>query len=286
MKKSIKQIYESIILDSRIDFPREALCENIWDKRGDKYILKMAVKEVILDAAGMIQKPPIFNIINDIRIVGSICSNQYTLTSDIDVHFTLTKQLKQQSSDELNKKLRDFIKSNKNLKELCIDTHPVEFYFQYNEYQDLMSAGVYNIKDDEWITGPTIVELTFNPYEEYKEAFSVIGEYIKRIEECVSDIKHVLYEDDKNIKKIISLITPLINIKTELKEYRRSFSSPTNAEEAEKFKADKEWHKIDAVFKFIDKFGYLRKITLVEKILKEFNEYKNVDLVKQLKEIL
>lgn len=281
--KTIKQIYESIILDSRIDFPQETLCQDLWTEKEGKYTLKSEVRDVILDAVELIKKQPIFNNISSVRIVGSMCSNQYTSSSDIDVHFIPTKINKTMTTEELNKKLKTFIKSNKKLKDLIIDTHPLEFYFQYNEYQDLMSAGVYDVENNEWVVEPTIVKLDFNPYDEYKEAFPIIGKYVKKIEQIFSDINKNIHL--KEYKAIDEDVKKLLAIKLELKEYRRSYSSPTSTEEAEKSRQDKEWHKIDAVFKFIDKFGYLRKITLIELLFKDEKKV-NDSTILELKNIL
>lgn len=293
--KSFSQLYilatESIINDSRIDFPQESLSNDVWDKKSNNYVLKDDVKGIILDAIRIITKNAIFNIIKDIRIVGSICSNQYTSSSDIDVHFILKTLPKDISVDELNKKLKGFIKEKKDLNKLFIETHPVEFYFQQNEYQDLMSAGVYDINKDEWIVGPLEVELDFNPYDEYKEAFPIIGEYVKRIEENFVFLKDLLNKPiDRFLtkKEVIHTfkkqIQKILDIKHELRDYRRSFSSPTSIEDAKKKREDKEWHKIDAVFKFIDKFGYLKKISLIEKITKDRDI--NDKVMKDIKEIL
>lgn len=293
--KSFSQLYklaiESTVSDSRIDFPQEYLSNEVWDRKDGKYILKDDVKEVILDAVRKITKNTIFNIIKDIRIVGSICSNQYTSSSDIDVHFTIKTLPKDISIDELNKKLKEYIKEDKDLNELFIVTHPIEFYFQQNEYQDLMSAGVYDINIDEWIAGPSDVELDFNPYDEYKNAFPIIGEYVKRIEQNLDFLKDLLNKpvnkfllEKEYFNVIKKQIQKILNIKIELRDYRRSFSSPESVKDAQIKREDKEWHKIDAVFKFIDKFGYLKKITLLEKLIID-KELTN-DLLEEIKKII
>lgn len=281
----LKQIYESIINDSRIDFPQESLSLDVWDKIDGKYILKTSVKESILDLVQAIQKKAIYNIINDIRIIGSITSNQYTTSSDIDVHFTLKTVPKDITVDDLNKKLKKEFKDK-----LFIGTHPVEFYFQENPYQDLMSAGVYNIVKDEWVVGPTEVDLDFNPYEEFESAFPIIEDYCKRIDiifgKINRNIENYLNKEDILFSELILReIKKLLAIKLELKEFRRSFSAPKSKEEAEIAREDKEWHKIDAVFKFVDKYGYLKKITLIENLIINNNKI-NKDIIIKIKEIL
>jgi len=284
---NLKRIYESVVNDSRIDFPQETLCLEVWEQKADSYILRHEVREQILDIIKTLREQPIFNIIGNIRIIGSICSNQYTAFSDIDVHLLPTNIKKDMSSDELNKKLTEFINSKIDKDKLMIETHPLQFYFQYNEYQDLMSAGVYEVEQNEWIVEPTIVPLDFNPYDEFKDAFPVIGKYVKEIEECLNSIKTSIASEKVKISstEFKKHIKRLLEIKLELKEYRRSFSSPKNAEEAELYRQDKEWHQIDAVFKFIDKFGYLRKITLIKKIVKD-DQLTDEQVIEKIKDII
>lgn len=288
IKLLLKKVYESVINDSRIDFPKDGLSDLIWDKNNSTYILKEEIRNIILKAINEIKNNKEFaNIIKCSRIVGSICSNQYTLESDIDVHFLIKKIPINIHIDELNNELNEYCRQNKYLDKLAIDTHPINFYFQPNEYQDLMSAGVYDIDTDKWIIGPTEVPLDFNPYDEFKDAFPMVGKYIKKIEDCLNKIKNAitLYELNNDVENIIKEIQNLKDIKKELKYYRRSFSSPTNADEAAKYREDKEWQRIDAVFKFIDKFGYLRKITIINNLIDDKKQISKNDIQK-MKELI
>lgn len=268
----IKNIYESVIADSRIDFPQESLSPVIWDKNKE-YVLKEEVKNDIEKAIKILKEQ--FPIIDESRIVGSICSNQYTDESDIDVHFTLNKTvLDDKEGDKLNKELKEFVEKTEELEEFYIGAYKVNFFFQINPFQDMMSAGVYDLDNDEWIVGPTEVPLDFNPYDEYKEAFPIIGEYVTKISIVMNNLKQEIKEyladkDEKRFIKINNSVSDLLKIKKELREYRRSFSSPKSEDDAIKLREDKAWHQIDAVFKFIDKFGYLKKITIIERIFKD-----------------
>lgn len=291
MKQTLKKIYESVINDSRIDFPVDGLSTSVWDKSGDKYILKEEVRDIILKAINIISENKEYaDIISSARIVGSICSNQYTLASDIDVHFLIKDIAKNIDINDLNNSLKTYCDNNDYLNKLVIDTYPINFYFQPNEYQDLMSAGVYDISTDIWIIGPSIVPLDFNPYDEFKDVFPKVGEYINRIENILNKINNAisLYEIDQSEDIILDILKEIKNlkeIKKELKQYRRSFSEPTSAKEAEKQKIDKNWQKVDAVFKFVDKFGYLRKITLINNLVDD-NEALNDQDIYKLKELL
>ena len=51
---------------------------------------------------------------------------------------------------------------------LFFGLHPLEFYFQPNIYADMGSCGCYDLMNDKWLSGPQLVDLEFDPYEEYE----------------------------------------------------------------------------------------------------------------------
>lgn len=99
------------------------------------------------------------------RITGSITSNTYTENADIDLHI-LIKSLDNikddaEKVDTYNKLIRD------KYKKTYIGKHPIEVYYQPNEFQDLMSVGCYDIINKIWLAGPDIKPKDYNPYDEY-----------------------------------------------------------------------------------------------------------------------
>lgn len=113
-----------------------------------------------------------------VNVVGSICSNQYTDDADIDIHIQV--ELPTEVADKLNQ-LRKLEQDNIFMGEcLFVGEHPLEFYFQSNLYADMGSCGCYDLMNDKWLSGPQLVALEYDPYEEYDESWNEAFEFGKR----------------------------------------------------------------------------------------------------------
>jgi len=72
--------------ESSIDFPRESLDSAVWDMEDGNYVLKDEVKKQIIDLVSKYPDVPLLEIAKEIRIVGSIATNQFLDTADCDIH--------------------------------------------------------------------------------------------------------------------------------------------------------------------------------------------------------
>lgn len=72
--------------------------------------------------------------------------------------------------------------------------HPLEFYFQPNLYADMGSCGCYDLMNDKWLSGPQIVELEFDPYEEYEESWNEAFEFGQRAQAALFNLNKNLYK--------------------------------------------------------------------------------------------
>lgn len=79
-------LLEKILDESSIDFPQLDLDTSVWDKKNSIYILKPGVKKRILDVISKFPDVPLLEITKEIRIVGSLCTNQFLSESDLDIH--------------------------------------------------------------------------------------------------------------------------------------------------------------------------------------------------------
>jgi len=85
MDRLLEKILEDV-KESSIDFPQESLDLAIWDKKDDTYTLREDVKKKIL---GVLEEYPdvsLLEIAEEIHIVGSLCTNQYLDSADLDIH--------------------------------------------------------------------------------------------------------------------------------------------------------------------------------------------------------
>ena len=73
-------------------------------------------------------------------------------------------------------------------------THPLEFYFQSNIYADMGSCGCYDLMNDEWLSGPQLVDMEFDPYDEYESSWEEAFEFGKKAQEALFDLNKNLYK--------------------------------------------------------------------------------------------
>lgn len=79
-------LMESLIEESSIDFPQASLDQAVWDLEGKIPILREEVKKKILAVLEKYPDVPLLEIAEEIRIVGSIATNQYLDSADLDIH--------------------------------------------------------------------------------------------------------------------------------------------------------------------------------------------------------
>lgn len=185
-------VAESIKKESTIDYPvSEGLCPEVWDKAESGYIIKEDVKQKALELVDVLLAHYKVEAVG-VNVVGSICSNQYTDDADIDVHIQV--DLPSETAEKLNN-LRK-IESEQLFKDqyLFIGLHPLEFYFQPNIYADMGSCGCYDLMNDKWLSGPQLVDLEFDPYEEYEQSWDEAFEFGTRVHTALFDLHKNLYK--------------------------------------------------------------------------------------------
>jgi len=86
MYRLLEKILKNEVDESSIDFPQEDLDLSVWDKEDDSYTLREDVKKKILAVLEKYPDVPLLEIAKEIRIVGSIATNQFLPESDLDIH--------------------------------------------------------------------------------------------------------------------------------------------------------------------------------------------------------
>lgn len=299
------------VKESVIDFPKNGLCPFVWEVvsavDGSAMIWKLTRRaemtiQHLVDF--IVERNALFKQLSDakqlnINITGSITSNSYTKNADIDIHFNSPKfyDVDEKTQNKLNTLLKtifDEFKNRYSEEYYMIETHPIEVYFQTNEFQDYMSVGCYDFVNKRWLVGPDMADTSFNPYSEYYRQIKLKSEKIvKNIRNMILDVyeqaivcKKIFNKNDVNLFE-----TELQNLKNNLfkagqmfdsaRSMRKAYTSPTSKEEALANRNNRKWKIADATFKLFDKYGYLS-------ILKEFknlysvlespqmNQYQNV----------
>lgn len=292
--------------ESSIDFPQESLDPAVWDLEGKIPILRKDVKEKILDLISKYPDKDLNDIAEEIRIVGSIGTNQFLDTADIDVHI-VPKNIKEWDEEDVNKVIKWF---NENRDEIDgrIEKHPIEVYIQLNSNQDLMSDGCFNLLEDEWLVGPKIVPMDTDPYEDFSHIADDIRNTVEDADKLFGELKRDVIDfevirvalermsgEDKDrllqkledkLDELEDDIEALYAKKGEWTDARRSASKPTTPEQALKdVDLARHWKDVNATFKFINRYQYLKTIADLQKLLSDDEEVTS-DEVDKIKSIM
>lgn len=301
------------LCESSIDFPREGLAPQVWERGGeDSYVLRPEVKEKILD---FLEKYPDRDIIGvakeedgvpTIHIVGSICTNQFTDSTDIDVHVVVDPEDELFNDEDARSEIKRWFEEHREEYDGSIGHHPIEVYMQTNEKQDLASDGAYHLMEDEWLKGPKIVGTDYDPYDDFSHIFDelkdVAGEAdlemgeLKRdvidYETISSALQHlpddqrdkVLERMKEKLKEIEADIDSLYGTRKEMVDIRKRSDRPDPDQAMQDAESSKKWNDANALFKFMDRYRYLKIIGDLEDVVADDEEVTDddVDVIKDI----
>lgn len=276
------------VFESSIDFPRVSLDPTIWSKEDGNYTLRKDVKRKVLDVLKKYPDVPLLEIAKEIHIVGSSCTNQYLDTADLDTHI-IPKSNEGWSEEKANKVIKWF-NTNRDKIGGYVGTHPVEVYIQLDPNQDLMSDGCYDLLRDKWLVGPKIVSMSTDPYEDFSHIAQDIRDAVEDADELFGELKRDIIDYDVikqamermsgqdkerlmqklrgKLKELEINISALYSKRGEWVDARRKASKPESPESALKdVELAKNWKDINAQFKFINRYQYLRTISSLQKLL-------------------
>ncbi len=276
-----------LLLESVIDFPKSGLSTNIWIKSGNTFTIKPDVKSKILSILESYPDVDLTSIAQEIRIVGSICSNTYSDDADIDVHIVPKKDSK--ADEAFQKEVMKWVRRHEDEPWFNINGHPIEIYIQLNAAQDLLSDGCYDLLEDKWLAGPKIVSMDYNPYEDFAGIFDDIRSSVREADNLFGELKRDVIDFDV-IKDAINRLPVqyqnklLVTLKQKLEEIeedivrlykerkdwsdaRKNASKPDSVEQARNdIELAKSWKNTNAIFKMISRYRYMKTIQLLEKL--------------------
>ena len=270
--------------ESTVDFPREVLSSDVWEKDGNEYKLKSDLKDRITNLLNKYPKINLLDIADEVRIVGSIGTNQYADDADVDIHVAVGDESKLPEGMTPEEWVKDVFKFYRESEDAgFVGEHPLEVYLQLNPDQDLMSDAVYDLKADKWVKGPKVEPLDLDPYEVFDSIFSEIQELAgeadvelgelrrdvidydvikKAAEELPAEYKTKLIDKlNAKLKEIEDDIRELMATKLTWHDMRKSASLPDSPEQAlSDVEMAKKWKDKNAIFKFLNRYEYLRLI--------------------------
>lgn len=270
------------IKESSIDFPRPGLCPEVWDKdqKVDAYTLNKECRATINEYLESILDGALMKVAKDVHVVGSICSNLYTETSDIDVH-VVPESMPKDKAEKLQELVKKYVKQNKSFHQ----KHPIEVYVQTEPEQDLFSVGDYDFVTDEWLKEPTIFGLDYNPYDVYADIMDTVQEFAKKSDVNLGELKRdvidysvvkdamgklpVAVQQDlkksleKKLSEINADVEALLKDKKVIVDLRRAVKAKDALKDEEKAK---QWSDNNAIFKFMNRYQYMTVISDLESI--------------------
>jgi len=318
MKQLLEQLLKDAqkIRESSIDFPREDLDPDVWEKENDTYVIRPVVKQKI---QSLIAKYPEEDLIDmaaagesggaTIHIVGSIGTNQYLDDCDIDVHIVLSEDSKFYGDEEFQKRVREWFNEHRDELGGYIGQHPIEVYLQFDLAQDLMSDSCYDLLADKWIVGPKIVPLDYDPYEDFSHIADDIRDAVQNADILFGELKrdiidydviksamekmpkeakeHLLSKLRDKLNELEDDIRALYKKRKEWIDMRHTASKPATPEQALKdVELAKKWRDTNALFKFINRYKYLRTISDLEKLLQDDKiSPEEVEIIKKIMKV-
>lgn len=316
MLKLKDSISEAMFTESTVDFPKETLCPEVWSRNDGlgEYVIREDVQRIILKYIESYPENAIAPITREIHIVGSITTNLYAPDSDIDVHIVahegkLPHAVKGGKIKSYDAKVafQKAIVSWSRVNTKFIGGHQVQLYLQLNIAQDYLSDGVYNLKTDEWLKGPLLYPTKYNPYKIYGHVFDEIAKFAAKYDLDLGELKRDVIDYDvmstamedippearkdlaeylrKKLSQIEADIRSLLADKKDTVEVRKRSSRPTSIKQAlQDVDLFKGWADQNAVFKFLDRYQYIKVVAALEKLTK--NDRISPDDIPYLKKLV
>ena len=286
--------------ESVLDKPQDTLDPNVWsvDTSGEVKMTDEAAAKV-QKAVDWIQSKHQFPNLS-VFIIGSITSNSYSDTSDIDIDFCSPNYVPKNEVSQFGWDMKkDFIENymKKNPEDCQIGSHPFEVFFQPNPFQCMMSVGCYNFTEKKWEVGPEMKDKNFDPIAHfYKKGMKIVDDIVQKIRNVIlstyetaliaqksDDVK--FSEDLK--KELLKKLSDASRVFKAMKAARSAYAKdPTSKEEALKMRANKKWHQTDAAFKLLDKFGYASILKRLCELNDTVEETGDIDFVVATSEVI
>ena len=289
------------LVESSIDFPRQELDSQVWQKAGDDYVLRQNVKRHILSVIGRYPAENLQRLAAKIQIVGSICTTQFADDADIDVHIQprdITGY-----DEEIPMQVKKWFDQNRDAINGWIGEHPIEVYLQLDPAQDLMSDGVYDLLADKWVVGPKEQAQDYDPYEDFSDIADQIRAEVRDADALFGELKRDVIDHEviqqaiermpasQRQQLVAKLETKLQEIETGIEALykergewsvsRRTASKPATPEQARQdVELARKWKDQNAIFKFINRYQYMQVIGDLKTLVGDDDKLEDEDVSK------
>lgn len=268
----------TFLKESIVDVPRNYLDPTVFiTNENEAPILNPRIKAQINSDIERFKR--ITNV-KDYYIIGSILTNRYTDTSDIDVNIEMYTD---EMTELIIAKLLLLIKELNG--SLAGSTkHPINYYITRDTFDYSKTETVYDVMNDRWLKEPKFFDININKY--FKSFLDTVSNIDLTTAELRRDIIDVEYlktlspKDVTGLKQLIkskiyeinSSISYLIDFKTNFKKVRNyNYDRPMTPEEIKKF-SSKNVLPTEVVYKLLQKYYYWDFINRLEEITDDKDE--------------
>lgn len=241
-KKQDKEIMKSFV-------PKESLSKDIFDKKGDSFVLKEEIREKLLQNTNeFLDFLGIDFFIYDIHFTGSLANYNWSNYSDIDIHIIVDLDEfsnGKEKTETYNEIVREFFelkkKSWSTSNNIRIKGFEVEFYVQDIDEKGV-SSGIYSILNNEWVIEPKKDEPSIDE-----------NKILKKGEEFAKSIDSLLKkaEDGEDVSNQVS------DLKSKLKKFRQCG-----------LERGGEYSYENLTFKLLRRNGYIGKLMGIKTLIR------------------
>jgi len=282
---------------SAIDYPRPTMAVQIWDLNVTPPKLRPNIRSEILskiltplEKHGMVRP---LRWISGITLSGSIASNNYTETGDLDVDVQYNSSSVRRIYPDLNKLTnRDVFEHIKKIVYEHNDEHvagtPFTYSFMVLEEGDHPAGdNLYDILEDRWIKGFNFVPLDFDPDKAFARQKMIalgiaarvdmtIGAIVKTVKDLKKMDQYIKHYGSNNLQaRRVSCIHHLEMWCKELDAtYNYIWSLQKDAKQARGgprylyFGYSPNWDERMVILKYLARYGYQRPIVMLYEKLK------------------
>lgn len=279
-----------------LDYPQQGLDPTIWNS--DSTIRREVKNQIQNKLYSYLIGQGFSNFgewLQDIFILGSLTSYQYTRKSDLDAHVVVNadkfKELElpggtEVSAEGLIERMNDdwrVILNDEEQENIYGTVHPLEFYFELPDRMTMRLEnperhdGIYSLFEDKWLMPPRTIDIDFDPEK-------VFADVLRDAEEIARDFDiqmGAIFRDLKDVDLLLEAVASLDpqhkilfaeKIKQKLEEVEQEIETFVEKGIEIKERRQEEYGMTspeNIIFKYLARYGYLYVYWQLKKLLED-----------------
>lgn len=277
---------DDTIFESIIDYTRKDLDPNVFNKVGDKYVIKPDIAYFICDIVRDIDA----NIVDvkDYFIKGSILSFQWLEETDVD----LLIEAREMSEDE-RRAIQNRVDERYGDINIPGTEHPLQIYINSGQYDYINADGIYRF-DTGWVKGPYNIRVDVKDYmDKFRKVVSSLDITTGELKRDIIDynildklgpneIEQLEQELNEKLQEINENIDNLILQYKHIKDMRHNaFDRQMTPQEIIKY-GTKNSLPENVVFKMLERYHYMRMLSKLKEIAEDGIQHSEIDDIEEI----